>query len=92
MLGRVREEPANRKPVRVPGEKRGLNPAEITIASGSPGGRYQELGGSLARAIESQLGMRVRIVETEGSLANLHMLRAGRAQLAFYQPGTEEML
>ena len=67
-------------------------PKEITIATGPEGGFYRALSERLAREIETKLKVKVRILPTNGSLENLLILRAGKADLALYQPGTLEIL
>ena len=67
-------------------------PKTITIAAGSPGGRYHDISNALADGIYNKLGVHVEILDTEGSLENLLCLRAGKAQVALYQPGTVEIL
>lgn len=68
------------------------HPESIAIATGPAHGHYQVIGENLAHAIQEQLGVTVRLVPTDGSLENLKLLRAGRVQLALYQPGTERIL
>ena len=67
-------------------------PPRITIAAGAEGGRYRELAGSLQQELQDRLGVEVSVLATDGSLENLLMLRAGKADFAFYQPGTTEIL
>jgi len=67
-------------------------PEVISIASGSEGGRYHPFAESLAREIHEQLDVKVREISSRGSLENLLLLRAGKADFALYQPGVEEVL
>ena len=67
-------------------------PDEITVVTGRPGGRYEALGKNLAEEIEEKLSVKVNAVSTDGSLANLLLLRAGRADFGFYQDWTLEVL
>ncbi len=60
-------------------------PNEIVVASGTPGGRYHALASALASAVESGCGMRVRILESSGSIENVGFLRDGEAAFGFYQ-------
>ena len=67
-------------------------PNEITIATGPPGGVYRNLGEELARTIEKNLKIKVHTVRTDGTLENLHLLRAGKVDFGLYQAGTVEIL
>ncbi|MFH1300400.1 MAG: TAXI family TRAP transporter solute-binding subunit [Planctomycetota bacterium] len=64
-------------------------PSQITIAAGHPEGRYYGMAVQLKTMLEQQLPIDVQIIETKGSLENLELLRSGKADLGFYQPGTE---
>lgn len=64
-------------------------PQQITIAAGSPEGRYHSLATQLKTILEQELDIDVQILETKGSLENLQLLRSGKVDLGFYQPGTE---
>ncbi|WP_298868500.1 TAXI family TRAP transporter solute-binding subunit [uncultured Gimesia sp.] len=64
-------------------------PSQITIAAGYPEGRYYGLADQLKSTLEQQLNIKVQVLETKGSLENLQLLRSGKADLGFYQPGTE---
>lgn len=64
-------------------------PRQITIAAGSPEGRYHGLADQLKTILEQQLQIDVQVLETKGALENLQLLRSGEADLGFYQPGTE---
>ncbi|WP_339909646.1 TAXI family TRAP transporter solute-binding subunit [Symmachiella dynata] len=68
-------------------------PKSIMIASGPQEGQYQQIAADLAKEIESQLGIEVKLEkETHGSLDNLRLLRQGDVDFALYQPGTERVL
>ncbi len=64
-------------------------PGEIVIAAGHPEGRYYGMAVQLKTMLEQQLPIQVQVLETKGSLENLELLRRGKADLGFYQPGTE---
>jgi len=64
-------------------------PTQITIAAGDPDGRYYGLADQLKTMLEEQLHIDVQVLETKGALENLQLLRSGKADLGFYQPGTE---
>ncbi len=63
-------------------------PAKVTLATGSPGGRYHKLGQALARRFEQRTGVPVELRTTEGSLEGLDLLARGAAQFSIYQQGT----
>lgn len=67
-------------------------PGTVRIGSGAVGGEYRHLSESLSEAIEDELGIRVELVETAGSLENLDLLAAGRIDIALYQPRTLEVI
>ncbi|MEE8121048.1 MAG: TAXI family TRAP transporter solute-binding subunit, partial [Anaerolineales bacterium] len=67
-------------------------PDEIIIATGSPGGQFRLLGDNLAREIENRLQVKVITVPTDGSLKNLALLRAGKADFALYQTWSAEII
>ena len=57
---------------------------ELRIATGPPGAVFREIGAALATVFSSRLpGTRVRCIPTDASLANLALLDAGQADLAF---------
>ncbi|QDV15830.1 ABC transporter, phosphonate, periplasmic substrate-binding protein [Gimesia panareensis] len=64
-------------------------PDRITIAAGHSEGRYYGMAEQLKSMLQEQLPIKVEILETQGSLENLKLLREGKADLGFYQPGTE---
>lgn len=67
-------------------------PDQITIAAGHPEGRYYSMALQLKDLLEQQLGTKVKVIQTKGSLENLALLRSGKADLGFYQPGAEYVL
>lgn len=67
-------------------------PDRITIATGDAEGRYYGMAVQLKTMLEQQLPIEVEILETRGSLDNLKLLREGKADFGFYQPGTENAL
>lgn len=67
-------------------------PDQITIAAGHPEGRYYSMAVQLKGLLEEQLGTKVNIQQTKGSIENLELLRSGKADLGFYQPGAEYVL
>lgn len=65
-----------------------LAPAPIVIATGEPGGIYHPLGNAICRLVnlaETEATGPCRAVASEGSLANLQLLRSGGADLALAQ-------
>ncbi len=67
-------------------------PRELTIATGSPEGRYYRLGKYLERELDAQ-GFRVNVVATAGSGENMALLGDPQSDvtIAFVQSGMEEM-
>ena len=57
------------------------------LATGAEQSAYAEFGQRYQKALAAQ-GIEVRLLPSEGSLANLQLLREGRADLAFVQGGT----
>ncbi len=64
-------------------------PKQITIAAGHAEGRYYGMAQQLKAMLQEQLPIEVEILQTQGSLENLKLLRQGKADLGFYQPGAE---
>lgn len=60
-------------------------PREIRIAAGKPEGLYHTLAQHLAKRLHEQTGQPVRVIETNGSDANVELLRNGGAELGFLQ-------
>ncbi|QDT40405.1 alkanesulfonate transporter substrate-binding subunit [Gimesia alba] len=67
-------------------------PRQITIAAGHPEGRYHGMAVQLKTMLEQRLPVDVKVLETKGSLENLELVRQGKVDLGFYQPGTEYAL
>ena len=62
-------------------------PREITLATGQPGGMYDTFGHEYQRRLE-RLGLRVRLVPSNGALDNLRRVIDKGADAAFTQSGT----
>ncbi|WBV42673.1 TAXI family TRAP transporter solute-binding subunit [Pseudoroseomonas cervicalis] len=59
---------------------------QLSIATGTTGGVYYPLGGGLANLLSRQVaGLSATVEVTGGSVANLQLLGAGRADVAFSQ-------
>jgi len=59
---------------------------KFSIATGTTGGVYYPLGGAAANILSKKVpGWTATVEATAGSVANLHMLRDGKALLAFVQ-------
>ncbi len=63
-------------------------PQTVVIAAGPAGGNYYQLGQRIADQLTNDLGIQVNVLESEGALDNLHRIRDGRVDFAFYQPDT----
>jgi uncharacterized protein len=66
-------------------------PSRIVLATGQPGGTYDTLGREYASQLRRQ-GLRVEIVQTNGSVDNLERLIQGKVDLAFAQGGTTSLV
>jgi NMT1-like family len=66
-------------------------PRHITLATGPEQSAYDEFGKRYAKMLAVQ-GITVNIVRSEGSSANLQLLREGKADLGFVQGGSAEQL
>ena len=64
-------------------------PNRVTLATGPAQSAYAEFGTRYAKALK-QSGIEVQLIPSEGSSANLQMLRDGRADLGFVQGGSDE--
>ena len=62
-------------------------PRYVVLATGAEQSAYAEFGQRYQKALAAQ-GIEVRLLPSEGSLANLQLLHEGRADLAFVQGGT----
>ena len=60
-------------------------PQEIRIASGRGGGLYHTVTQHIAKHLEKRTGRPVRVIESDGSEANIDLLRTGDADLALIQ-------
>jgi TRAP-type uncharacterized transport system substrate-binding protein len=61
-------------------------PKTVILATGPAQSAYDEFGARYAKALRAK-GIKVTLVQTEGSTANLALLRAGKADLGFVQGG-----
>lgn len=62
-------------------------PKRVTLATGPAQSAYEEFGKRYA-AVLAKDGITVELLPTEGSAANLQLLREGKADLGFVQGGT----
>lgn len=67
-------------------------PESITIAGGPENGRYAQLARGVAEELERRFDITVKVLQTKGSLENLHLLESHQVDFAFYQPGTRLIL
>lgn len=64
----------------------GLSQKQLVIATGSKSGVYYPVGEIVARVIKQKFAdVQVQVIESQGSLQNLTMLREGKAHLALVQ-------
>ena len=62
---------------------------QFSIATGTTGGVYYPLGGAMANILSKKVpGWAVTAEATAGSVANMHMIRDGKAQMALTQCDT----
>jgi TRAP transporter TAXI family solute receptor len=62
---------------------------QFSIATGTTGATYYPLGGAMANILSKRVpGWAVTAEATNGSVANLHMIRDGKAELALTQADT----
>lgn len=66
-------------------------PRQVTLATGPENSAYEAFGKRYQQALAAD-GIEVRLLPSEGSSANLALLREGRADLAFVQGGTADLL
>ena len=64
-------------------------PKQVTLATGPAQSAYAEFGKRYAAAL-AQNGIKVELVPSEGSLANLQLLQEGKVDLGFVQGGSVE--
>ena len=61
-------------------------PSTITIASGSKSGAYYQFAKRYSESLARQ-GIRLKVLETQGSVENIGLLNQGNADVAFVQGG-----
>jgi TRAP transporter TAXI family solute receptor len=64
---------------------RNAEPVRIKIATGGESGVYYAYGNALAEILEKRLKIQVTAIQSGGSVDNIHLLRSGRADIAFVQ-------
>ena len=64
-------------------------PKRVTLATGPAQSAYEEFGNRYAKALKAN-GITVDLVVTQGSAANLQLLRDGKVDLGFVQGGTSD--
>ncbi len=64
-------------------------PKRVTLATGPAQSAYEEFGKRYAKALKAN-GITVELVVTQGSAANLQLLREGKVDLGFVQGGTSD--
>lgn len=64
-------------------------PKHVTLATGPAQSAYDEFGKRYAKALKAN-GIEVTLLPSEGSSANLQLLRDGKADIAFVQGGSLE--
>ena len=64
-------------------------PKRVTLATGPAQSAYEEFGNRYAKALKAN-GITVDLVVTQGSAANLQVLREGKVDLGFVQGGTSD--
>lgn len=64
-------------------------PKRVTLATGPAQSAYEEFGKRYAKALKTN-DITVELVETQGSAANLQLLREGKVDLGFVQGGTSD--
>ena len=64
-------------------------PKRVVLATGPAQSAYEEFGKRYARVLEKD-GIEVVLLPSEGSAANLQLLREGKADLGFVQGGSNE--
>jgi TRAP-type uncharacterized transport system substrate-binding protein len=65
-------------------------PRTVTLATGPAQSAYDELGKKYVSALKAN-GITVKTIQTEGSSANLKLLRDGLVDIGFVQGGTHEL-
>ena len=64
-------------------------PKHVTLATGPAQSAYEEFGKRYAKALKLD-GITVELITTQGSAANLQLLRDGKVDLGFVQGGTSD--
>ena len=64
-------------------------PKRVTLATGPAQSAYEEFGKRYVKALKAN-GIAVELIATQGSAANLELLRAGKVDLGFVQGGTSD--
>ncbi len=64
-------------------------PKQVTLATGPAQSAYDEFGKRYAKALKLD-GITVELIPTQGSAANLQLLREGKVDLGFVQGGTSD--
>ena len=64
-------------------------PKRVTVATGPAQSAYEEFGKRYAKALAPE-GIQVVLVPSEGSAANLQLLREGKVDVGFVQGGTSD--
>ena len=64
-------------------------PKHVTLATGPAQSAYDEFGKRYAKALKAD-GITVELIATQGSAANLQLLREGKVDLGFVQGGTSD--
>jgi len=67
-------------------------PDSITIATGREGGRYLEITRALGERIENDHGIKVKYVESAGSIENIRSINSGKVQFALFQSNAIESI
>ncbi len=67
-------------------------PQVVRIAGGAAEGRYADIAQGIAQELRNRFNTSVEVIETQGSLENLQLLQAGKADFGVYQPGTLSIL
>tara|TARA_B110000014_G_scaffold99152_1_gene68140 strand:- start:1981 stop:3366 length:1386 start_codon:yes stop_codon:yes gene_type:complete len=67
-------------------------PDSITIATGREGGRYLEIAKALGKRIEQNHEIKVKYVESAGSIENIRSVNSGEVQFALFQSNAIESI
>jgi TRAP transporter TAXI family solute receptor len=69
----------------------GSPPSKIVLATGQPGGVYDSFGREYQKRLGAQ-GLKVELVNTAGSVDNFRRIIEGKADIAFAQSGTYQVV